>query len=164
MPETSGRHAAVLLPPSRVGSFVASQSVADPEVRGQSTPSSRLRPGAPAAIAFCPAENRAGAATEVPISGAVKPRLDILIIRRLAEVQRRLTLLDDVQVEVEWVATCLTEFDRVWDALSAENRSRLVRAIVTRVEVDEPNGDVRVFLADLGPTPDAEVLAAGVAR
>ena len=52
--------------------------------------------------------------------------------------------------------SCLTGFDKVWDTLSSENRGRLVRAIVDRVEVDEPNGDVKAYLADLGPAPNAE--------
>ena len=75
---------------------------------------------------------------------------------RLAEVQRRLIVLKDTDVEIEWVKSCLTGFDRVWDTLSSENRGRLVRAIVERVEVDEPNGDVRAFLADLGPALKAD--------
>jgi len=68
---------------------------------------------------------------------------------RLREVEQRLSLLDACEVEAGWVSQCLADFDRVWDALSAENRGRLVRAVIERVEVDEPKGDVRAFMADL---------------
>jgi DNA invertase Pin-like site-specific DNA recombinase len=72
---------------------------------------------------------------------------------RYVEVQRRLALLADTELETQWVARCLADFDQIWDTLSPENRTRMVRALVARVEVDEPNGDVRAFLTDLGPDP-----------
>ncbi|HOX57996.1 MAG TPA: hypothetical protein PLC99_14005 [Verrucomicrobiota bacterium] len=50
--------------------------------------------------------------------------------------------------------------DKVWDTLSPENRTRMVRAVVARVEVDEPRGDVRAFQTDLGP--DAEEVARAI--
>jgi hypothetical protein len=81
---------------------------------------------------------------------------------RLREVERRICLLDDCEVEAEWVARCLTDFDRVWDTLSASNRGRLVRAVFERVEVDEPSGDVRVFAANLNASPAAPVRAIAV--
>ena len=81
---------------------------------------------------------------------------------RLRDVERRICLLDDCEVEAEWVARCLTDFDQVWDTLSAENRGRLVRAVFERVEVDEPAGDVRVFAANLNPSPTADVRAIAV--
>jgi len=60
-------------------------------------------------------------------------------------VGRRLCLLDDCEVEAEWVSQRPADFNQVWDSLSAENRGRLVRAVSERVEVDEPSGDVRVL-------------------
>jgi site-specific DNA recombinase len=78
---------------------------------------------------------------------------------RLREVERRLEVLDECEVEAAWVSRCLADFDQVWDSLTAENRGRLVRAVIQRVEVDEPNDDVRVFIADLNPNP-AEVVSA----
>ena len=69
---------------------------------------------------------------------------------RLREVEHRLSLLDACEVEAEWVSRCLAKFDQVWDTLSPENRGRLVRAVIERVEVDEPKGDVRAFIANLG--------------
>lgn len=73
---------------------------------------------------------------------------------RFAEVQRKLALLDELEIESGWVGTCLQNFDRIWDTLGAENRARLVRAVISRVEVNEPNNDVRAFLTDLGPNVD----------
>jgi hypothetical protein len=54
------------------------------------------------------------------------------------------------------VADTLTRFDTVWDVLTVENRARLVRALVDRVEVDERSGDVSAILIDVegrGETP-----------
>lgn len=51
---------------------------------------------------------------------------------------------------VAWVAKCLADFSSIWDVLTPENRGRLLRAVVQRVEVDEPANKVSVFLADLG--------------
>ncbi len=73
---------------------------------------------------------------------------------RLVEVQRRLALLEDTELETKWAERCLADFDQVWDRLSHENRARMVRAVVARVEVDEPNGDVRAFLTDIAPTAE----------
>jgi DNA invertase Pin-like site-specific DNA recombinase len=74
---------------------------------------------------------------------------------RLRDVERRLCLLDDCEVEAEWVSQCLADFNQVWDTLNPANRGRLVRAVVERVEVDEPNSDVRVFIANLNSSPAA---------
>ena len=79
---------------------------------------------------------------------------------RYVEVQRRLALLADTELETQWVERCLADFDKVWDTLSPENRTRMVRAVVARVEVDEPKNDVRAFLTDLGP--DAEEVARAI--
>ena len=81
---------------------------------------------------------------------------------RLRHVERALAVLDHTEVEVGWVAEMLVKFDRIWDVLSIENRARLVRAIVERVEVDEPSGRVTAVLVDFdieeegGGTPPAE--------
>ena len=36
------------------------------------------------------------------------------------------------------------EFHQIWDVLTAENRGRLVRAVIQRVEVDEPANQIKV--------------------
>jgi site-specific DNA recombinase len=69
---------------------------------------------------------------------------------RLREVEHQIGVLDGCEIEAEWISRCLADFDQVWDTLNAENRGRLVRAVIERVEVDEPKGDVRAFIADLG--------------
>ena len=69
---------------------------------------------------------------------------------RLREVERRLSLLDSCELEAEWVSRCLADFNQVWDTLTSQNRGRLVRSVIERVEVDEPNADVRAFISNLG--------------
>ncbi len=75
---------------------------------------------------------------------------------QLAGAERELANLDALEVEVGWVAGCLGDFDAVWDVLTPENRGRLLRAIIQRVEVNEPSNQVSVFLADLGADVPAE--------
>jgi len=65
--------------------------------------------------------------------------------------------LDAIEIDAGWVAQCLADFGSVWDVLTPANRGRLVRAIVERVEVDEPKNEVRVFLTDLQPVPSKAV-------
>jgi hypothetical protein len=68
---------------------------------------------------------------------------------RLAAAERELANLDAIEVEATWVAQCLADFDKVWGVLTAENRGRLLRAVIHRVEVDEPADQVSVFITDL---------------
>jgi DNA invertase Pin-like site-specific DNA recombinase len=75
---------------------------------------------------------------------------------RLATVVRETGALDAVQVEAGWVAQVLADFTEVWDVLTPENRGRLLRAVVQGVEVDEPANVVKVFMADLGGTPELQ--------
>ena len=67
---------------------------------------------------------------------------------QLATAEREIVNLDTLEVEVGWVADCLSDFDGVWDVLTPENRGRLLHAIVERVEVNEPKNQVSVFIAD----------------
>jgi hypothetical protein len=69
--------------------------------------------------------------------------------QRLVAVQRKLAMLDQIELEASWVTSCLTRFDKVWDTLTPENRGRLVRAVITRVEVNEPTNEVKAHLTDL---------------
>jgi site-specific DNA recombinase len=68
---------------------------------------------------------------------------------RLVAVETELHRLDGIEVEGAWVTECLTDFTRIWDLLTPENRARLVRVVVERVELDELANEVRVFLRDL---------------
>jgi hypothetical protein len=132
------------------------------------------RAALPAKIAALSTEGKRLVESAASMTGAARRLLDAKLQEtgdqlgrleaRLAEVQRRLALLVDVELETAWVARCLADFDKVWDALTPDNRARLVRTLVARVEVDEPRGDVRAFLTDLNaetggvPAP-AEVAA-----
>ena len=46
-----------------------------------------------------------------------------------------------------------------WDVMTVENRGRLVRAVVQRVEVDERSGQVTAELVDLATAELAEAIA-----
>lgn len=67
----------------------------------------------------------------------------------LAEVDHRLDALTHVDVQVEWVAQALRDFDRLWELMTQENRQRLCWALVQAVTVDEPNNRIEVALVDL---------------
>ncbi|HEY3445056.1 MAG TPA: recombinase zinc beta ribbon domain-containing protein [Myxococcales bacterium] len=82
--------------------------------------------------------------------------------QRLWDVQRKLVQLDHAKLEVAWVESCLTSFDKVWDTLTPENRGRLVRAVISRVEVDEKANKVEAFVADLNA--GVEALVGGTAE
>lgn len=69
---------------------------------------------------------------------------------RLTEVEQQLGRLEQAKIEAEWVTTALSHFDAVWDAMTLENRRRLVCAVVEEVAIDEPTGEVAVKLAHLG--------------
>lgn len=84
--------------------------------------------------------------------------------QRLAEVERALAAIDHAEIETKWVLQALADFDAAWDILTAENRARLVRALVRSVAVDEPTGNVTAVLADLeldGLGPDNAAPAGG---
>lgn len=80
---------------------------------------------------------------------------------RLAAAERELANLDALEVDATWVAQCLADFDKVWDALTPENRGRVLRTMVQRVEVNAPANQISVFITDLTaelpgemPTPE----------
>jgi len=68
---------------------------------------------------------------------------------QLAEAERALGGLDDMQTEARWVSEALSHFDAVWDAMTITNRGRLVRAVVRGVEIKESTGEVTTVLNDL---------------
>ncbi|MCP3169978.1 recombinase family protein [Myxococcus qinghaiensis] len=70
--------------------------------------------------------------------------------KRLAEVERALDTTEGEKLEAAWVAQALADFDAVWDALTATNRGRLLRALVGRVVVNEATGQVDVYLSHAG--------------
>jgi hypothetical protein len=78
---------------------------------------------------------------------------------RLAEVERKLAALDEAEVTAAWVVEALRDFDAVFDALTPDNRARLVRALVARIDVDEPTGKLTITLADLDAPWDGGAMA-----
>jgi len=58
-------------------------------------------------------------------------------------------MLEDVEVEAGWVAQCIADFSACWDVLTPENRGRLLRALVHRIEIDQPAKRVEMRIADL---------------
>lgn len=83
---------------------------------------------------------------------------------RLAEVERELASLENVEVEAGWVAQCLADFNTCWDVLTPENRGRLIRALVHRIEVDEPANRVEMRVASFAAEVPQRVVAAVGAR
>lgn len=85
--------------------------------------------------------------------------------QRLADIDVRLATLDSTRVEADWIAAALRDFKTLWDAMTPENRVRLVRAIVERVEVDEKAATIEVHLVSLaGMVPMRRGVTARVAR
>jgi site-specific DNA recombinase len=66
---------------------------------------------------------------------------------RLAGVEREIAKLEAARATQAWVSAVLKDFDAIWNVMTDENRGRLVRALVARVEVDEPSGDINITLA-----------------
>jgi len=69
--------------------------------------------------------------------------------RRLTDVEHELAALDATEVEAGWISQCLRDFQAVWDVLTSENRCRLFRAVVERVDYEGTTGEVRVTMSDL---------------
>jgi len=77
--------------------------------------------------------------------------------KQVVDAKRQIAVLDQAEVDGKWVAATLQDFDRIWDVMSLANKGRLVRAIVSKVVVDDARGSVVVELVDLG----AELSGAG---
>ncbi len=125
------------------------------------------RKGLPGTISALAGEGKRLAETIAEVTGPAKRLLDERLKEigeaiqraeaRLEAVKLEMAGLDAVEIDAGWVAQCLADFGAVWDVLTPANRGRLVRAIVERVDVDEPKNEVRVFLTDLQPTPSKAV-------
>ncbi len=64
-------------------------------------------------------------------------------------MRRGLTVLKQTEVDAEWVAGALADFDKVWEIMSPDNRVRLSHALVENVTVSGANHSVEVTLAQL---------------
>jgi DNA invertase Pin-like site-specific DNA recombinase len=71
---------------------------------------------------------------------------------RVEQIGRELARLDGLRADAEWVAGIIGDFDRLWKRLTAENRARVVRALVAEVHVDEGRGLLRIVFRDANST------------
>jgi hypothetical protein len=101
--------------------------------------------------ALAAADSAAGSATRDKLNDAttVLARLQ----RKSMEIDSASAALESSKLDPKWVASTLAKFDEVWEVLSPANKQRLLRALVERVEVDEPTGAVRVRFANLAGPP-----------
>lgn len=73
-----------------------------------------------------------------------------------AEVERKLRALEGMEADADFVAQSLANFDQIFDALTPDNKFRLVHALVHRVTVDEAKGTIEAELVELGVAEDVE--------
>lgn len=69
---------------------------------------------------------------------------------RLVRVERELLVLNETEVEVRWIIEVFSQFNVLWDSMALENRARLIRAIISCVDVDERNVRISVSFRDIG--------------
>lgn len=74
---------------------------------------------------------------------------------RAEEIARELARLDGLRTYAEWVAGIISDFDRLRARLTVENLSRVVRALVEEVRVDEARGVLRIVFRDPDSTREA---------
>ena len=67
---------------------------------------------------------------------------------RQHRVLHELEALRRQEVEAQWVADALADFDQLWAVMTPENRGRLVRALVHEVTV-EPGGAIAIAIGPL---------------
>ena len=117
------------------------------------------RKALPATIANLSAEGGRLVASMATMSGPARRLLDDRVQQvgdelarreeKLREVEQQLAALAEARVDVDWVAEALRDFDPVWEALTPDNRGRLLAALICRIDVDEPAGRVEIHLADV---------------
>jgi hypothetical protein len=71
--------------------------------------------------------------------------------KQLAETERALDAIALLLRQREWTEAALRDFDLVWEAMIPENRGHLLRAVVSRVRVDEHEARAEIELVDLFP-------------
>jgi len=75
--------------------------------------------------------------------------------QRLREIEGEIAALASREVEATWVAQTLRDFGGLWAAMTDANRRRLVQALVQKIVIDEPSGEIAVHLYDVGEAPRA---------
>ncbi len=84
--------------------------------------------------------------------GQTQKRLE----NRLEAVTEELTALEKLDIEAEWLARTLENFSHIWEKMTPANRHRLMRAVVDKVVVNEPQGTIETYLADFTLTGEEE--------
>ena len=69
---------------------------------------------------------------------------------RLQQVELQIVELSRQKLDAEWIAETLHHFENVWQHMTLTNRHRLLRAMVNKVIIDEPNETVEVIIVDFG--------------
>jgi site-specific DNA recombinase len=92
-------------------------------------------------------------------TGSLKDTLAAQLSAAQAELAHQQSALDEAreqsealecrQVELAWVTRALSNFGSVWEAMSPPNQSRLLRALVEKIVVDQTSGAVHIHLAQL---------------
>lgn len=70
------------------------------------------------------------------------------LVRERRAAEKDLLVVEEAKVEASWVSEVLGGFDAVWDVMTPENRSRLVRLLIERVEAVAADGRVVITLRD----------------
>jgi hypothetical protein len=69
-------------------------------------------------------------------------------------------VLDDARSDARWVTDVLNDFDQLWNAMTPENRRRLVAALIDTIVVDEGAGTMRIRFAEILPRSEPEEVCA----
>jgi site-specific DNA recombinase len=78
--------------------------------------------------------------------------------QRLREIDQEIAALVSREVEAAWVTKTLRDFDGLWDAMTEANRRRLLHALVEKIVIDEPNGEIAVHLFDVAALAETPAL------
>lgn len=74
--------------------------------------------------------------------------------QQLAEAERVLERVESAERETRGVIAALQDFKEVWEMMTPENRGRMLRALVDRVEVDRRSGRAEIHLVDFAADPE----------
>ena len=72
--------------------------------------------------------------------------------KRIAEIDRTLSQMEQTPLTPQEVADALRDFDGVWAAMQPKEQARLVHLVVHRVDYDGANGAVAITFNDIGIT------------
>jgi site-specific DNA recombinase len=140
---------------ARLGDLAAGLTVdAQAEVMSKQTLFAEERRGLAQYIEMKEVERAQAVAALTKAQEATQRALDDLIVTlsdqideatsRFADLDERLSALEDATVEAAWVTETLSNLDRVWDLLAPENRHRLLHAVVARIEAFGPDSPLVV--------------------